>query len=110
MADKATTQMLQTIAKKLSARAANGDSDAAAYLTILQKEAPLPGMPGYDSAALKWDSGEVPESLAPGKTYEDYAYERWFRAGVNTTSKTRRFQDPPMGKRKRAPGAANFDK
>ena len=57
MADKATIQMLQTIAKKLSARAANGDSDAAAYLTILQKEAPLPGMPGYDSAALKWDSG-----------------------------------------------------
>lgn len=108
--DDKTLQHLQMIAKKLSTRAAAGDTDAAAYLTILQKEAPLPGMPGYDVESLKWNSGESPESLVPDKTYEDYAYERWFRAGVNTTSKTRRFQDPPMGKRKRAPGAANFDK
>ena len=92
-------EWLQHYAKRLSERAANGDADAAAYLTILQKEAPIPGMPGYDVAKLKWLSGETPESLIPDKTYEDYATERWFRAISNTTGKTRTFQDPPMGKR-----------
>ena len=99
MPNNNTAQHLATIHKKLLSRAKAGDADAAAYLTILQKEAPLPGMPGYDVESLKFANGETPESLIPGKTYEDYAYERWFRAGVNTISKTRTFQDPPMGKR-----------